>query len=124
MPRGQAPGSIRARWKKGKKPGPGRPKGMPNKVTKASRDLVVLAASGEKGDEGVLEYLTNLKKKKPAIFGAMFARTIDTKVKVDANLSKEVVRIVNLTGLDLSDPKVRKRLGPSILGELPEGVGE
>jgi hypothetical protein len=99
-------------------PNAGRKKGSRNLLTKASRELVLLAAAGGKGDEGALAYLRDLRKKKPSLFAMMFAKTIDTRMKGEADL-RETVHIVDLTGLNLADPKIRKRLGPEILGRWP-----
>ena len=127
--KGQAPKpgtGAATRFEKGHKKG-GRPPGTPNKVTQASRELVIQAAANvgdpRGGNEGALKYLEGLARKKPSVFGAMFARTIDARVKGEADL-RETVRIVNLTGLNLADPAVRKRLGPEILGRWPGEGGE
>jgi hypothetical protein len=48
----------------------------------------------------------------------MFAKTIDTRMKGEADV-RETVRLVDLTGLNLADPAVRRRLGPEILGRWP-----
>ena len=61
-------------------PGPGRPKGMPNKFTKALKDMVLeaLELAGEK--EGGAGYLKTQAINNPALFmtliGKMMPRTI------------------------------------------------
>jgi hypothetical protein len=107
-------------FKKGmpRPPNAGRKKGSRNLLTKASRELVLLAAADGKGDEGALAYLKDLRRRKPSLFAMMFAKTIDTRMKGEADV-RETVRLVDLTGLNLADPAVRRRLGPEILGRWP-----
>ncbi len=111
--------SPSGRFVKGHKriPGSGRAKGQQNHITTVMRELVQLATSkaGGGGDDGALKYLVLQAKKKPAAFLALLGKTIEKKVEVDVKV-RERVRLLNFTGLDLDDPKVRKRLGPSILG--------
>ena len=84
----------------------------------------VIAGRGSSPDDRALEWIGRLaKKKNPALFVSLLGKTIERHVKVDATV-RERVRLINLTGLDLSDPDVRKRLGPSILGELPTETTE
>lgn len=115
----------RGRFKKGdpKPPNSGRKPGVRNKIPRELRQLVqdvlVDAGKGPDAEARAREYLLRLaKRRNPALFVGLLGKTIEKHVKVDATI-RERVRIVNLTGLDLSDPAVRKRLGPSILGELP-----
>jgi hypothetical protein len=95
-----------------------------NKMTRELRENILRALGqaikGETdGDLSAVEYLVRLaRRKNPALFVALLGKTIEKKVQVSADL-RQTVRIVNLTGLDLSDPKIRKRLGPSILGQWP-----
>ncbi len=98
-------------------PGSGRAKGTPNKVTEQMRELVQLATAeaGGGGSEGALKYLVMQAKKRPGPFLALLGKTIEKQVSVDVKV-RERVRLLNFTGLDLEDPKVRKKLGPSILG--------
>ena len=111
------------RFKKGdpKPPNSGRKKGTPNKIPRALRDLVqdvlVDAGKGETPEERAREYLLrHAKRKSPGLFFALLGKTIERHVKLETE-SKETVRVVNLSGLDLSDPKVLKRLGPTLLGK-------
>lgn len=114
------------RFKKGdpKPPNSGRKKGTPNKLPRALRELVQEALGGAVKNSATpgasaVEYLVRLaRRKNPALFVGLLGKTIEKKVQVSADL-RQTVRIVNLTGLDLSDPKIRKRLGPSILGQWP-----
>ena len=59
--------------------------------------------------------LVKCAKDQPTTFLSLLGKTIETEGVV-----RETVRVVNLTGLDLFDPKIRKRLGPCILGEFAE----
>jgi hypothetical protein len=110
-----------ARFKKGdrKPPNSGRKKGVRNKIPRALRELVqdvmVDAGVGATPEDRARDYLLKIARKKPALFIALLGKTVERQVNVTADV-RETVRLINLTGLDLSDPKIRKRLGPSILG--------
>lgn len=110
------------RFKKGdpKPPTSGRKKGVRNKIPRELRQLVqdTLVDAGKGGDaeERARNYLVRLaRKRNPALFVALLGKTIEQHVKVSAD-TRETVRIINLSNVDISDPEVRKRLGPSILG--------
>jgi hypothetical protein len=114
------------RFKKGdrKPPASGRRRGVRNKMTRELRENILgalaQAIKGETdGDKSAVEYLTRLaRQKNKSLFVGLLGKTIEKKIDVKADL-RETVRIVNLTGLNLADPKIRKRLGPTILGKWP-----
>lgn len=68
-------------------PGPGRPKGSPNKTTRVLKEAMLLAAeragSDGKGKDGLVGYLTRLAIRHPTTFGPMLARTMTLQVKLD-----------------------------------------
>lgn len=66
------------------KPGPGRPKGVPNKVNKAVRELVVEALN----EIGGKDWLVTLARDDPKTFCALIGRVIP--LQVDGNLDSTV----------------------------------
>lgn len=110
---------------------PGRPKGSENKITKAMRELVMLAAEvagdrrrgakmtkaaaeGMKLAEsplgGALGYLADMAENEPVAFLGMLGKTIEKHVKVDVE-ERERVIMRDYTGLRLEDlpaPVLRK----------------
>lgn len=70
------------------KPGPGRPKGMPNKVTAALKDMILGALS----DAGGQTYLLKQARQEPKAFLALLGRVLPQEIKGDQTLT--------VTGLD------------------------
>lgn len=64
-------------FKKGRKPGPGRPKGMPNKTTKELKDMILEALS----ESGGVSYLVQQAHEKPAAFMALVGKVLPLQVK-------------------------------------------
>ena len=63
-------------------PGPGRKKGVPNKVTTALREAILLAA--EKSDpEGAVGYLTKQAKDNPVAFMGLLGKVLPLQVAGD-----------------------------------------
>jgi hypothetical protein len=69
--------------------GKGRPKGSPNKTTKAVKEMI-LAALGELGGE---EYLIAQGKENPVAFMTLLGRIIPSEVKMD---TKPLFQFVNV----------------------------
>jgi hypothetical protein len=85
----------------GARPGAGRPKGVPNKVTQTFRDLIMQAASevgdsreeGEDGHGGVLGYLKKAAIREEKTFLLMMARILPMKVTSEVKHFKERISI-------------------------------
>jgi hypothetical protein len=58
------------------KPGPGRPKGVPNKVTTKLKDAILIAAEEAGGDEGLVGYLKAQALANPASFLSLMGRVL------------------------------------------------
>lgn len=67
------------------KPGPGRPKGSANKITKDIREAISQAFD----KAGGIEYLVQVSKTKPEVFCSLLGKIIPAEVraKVDATLN-------------------------------------
>lgn len=67
-------------------PGPGRPKGMPNKTTALLKDAILRAAEAAGGDEtetspgGMIAYLTTQAKTNPGPFMALLGKVLPMQV--------------------------------------------
>lgn len=68
------------------KPGPGRPKGLPNKTTALLKDAILKAAEAAGGDEtedspgGMVAYLTAQAKDNPGPFMALLGKVLPMQV--------------------------------------------
>ena len=69
------------------KPGPGRPKGMVNKTTKALKEAILQAAEdvGEdgNGEGGTVGYLRRLAQKEPSSFATLLGKVLPMTVGGD-----------------------------------------
>ena len=91
-------------------PGPGRPKGSQNKVTKAVKDMVIEALERAGG----AEYLTEQALSNPNAFMTLVGRVIPTELKHDGSVSIQVV-----TGVPDKEPI---NGSPSARGGNPESA--
>lgn len=82
------------------KPGPGRPKGMPNKTTALIKDAIIQAAQNAGGDEGMIGYLTEQAEKNPGPFLSLLGKVIPTQL---ANADGETLAISVTIGGDDKD---------------------
>lgn len=67
-------------------PGPGRPKGVPNRVTTNLKEAILKAAAaagGEEGQAGLIEYLTQQAKREPVAFMSLLGRIIPLTLRGD-----------------------------------------
>ena len=62
------------------KPGPGRPKGSPNKVTRALKEAILEAAEAAGGKGGIVAYLTRQAKENPRAFLPLLGRILPIEV--------------------------------------------
>lgn len=63
-----------------KGPGPGRPKGMPNKTTSLLKDAILRAAEAAGGSEGLVGYLTSQATENPGPFLSMLGKVLPMQV--------------------------------------------
>ena len=61
-------------------PGPGRPKGMPNKTTALLKDAILQAATQAGGDAGMVGYLAEQAKRNPGAFMALLGKVLPMQV--------------------------------------------
>ena len=61
------------------KPGPGRPKGLPNKSTQLLKDAILKAAT-DAGDGDMAAYLTQQAKDNPGPFMALLGKVLPMQV--------------------------------------------
>lgn len=61
-------------------PGPGRPKGMPNKTTALLKDAILQAAHKAGGDGGMVQYLTDQAGKNPGPFMALLGKVLPMQI--------------------------------------------
>ncbi len=80
------------------KPGPGRPKGVPNKTTALLKDAILQAAqkAGGGGEEGIVEYLTIQAQTNPGPFMSLLGKVLPMTVAGDANNPLELVTRIEL----------------------------
>jgi hypothetical protein len=64
------------------KPGPGRPKGMPNKTTALLKDAILKAAE-DAGDGDMAAYLTQQAKENPGPFMALLGKVLPMQIAGD-----------------------------------------
>lgn len=77
------------------KPGPGRPKGLPNKTTQLLKDAILLAAqrAGGDGEEGIARYLEKQAVDNPGPFMALLGKVLPMTVAGDKDNPVFVARI-------------------------------
>jgi hypothetical protein len=63
-----------------RKPGPGRPKGSPNKTTALLKDAILKAAEGAGGKEGMIGYLQVQAQANPGPFMALLGKVLPMQV--------------------------------------------
>lgn len=80
-------------------PGPGRPKGSPNKTTRLLKDAILMAAELEGGTEGLVGYLRTMARKHPTTFGPLLGRLIPLQATLE--LTNHTTALLNqLKGIE------------------------
>lgn len=82
------------------KPGPGRPKGMPNKTTALLKDAILEAAQGAGGPEGMVGYLRAQAAANPGPFLALLGKVLPMQVTGEGGGD---LRIQVITGVPRDD---------------------
>lgn len=71
-------------------PGPGRPKGVPNKTTALLKDAILQAAAAAGGDDGLVGYLTAQATANPQAFIPLLGKVLPLQVTGDPDHPVEV----------------------------------
>ena len=74
------------------KPGPGRPKGVPNKNTTLLKDAILQAASQAGGEGGLVGYLQLQAIENPGPFMSLLGKVLPTQVEGPAKDGAPIVR--------------------------------
>ena len=74
------------------KPGPGRPKGVPNKNTTLLKDAILQAASQAGGEGGLVGYLQLQAIENPGPFMSLLGKVLPTQVEGPAKDGALIVR--------------------------------
>lgn len=80
------------------KPGPGRPKGVPNKTTALLKDAILLAAqrAGGDGEEGIANYLQVQARDNPGPFLSLLGKVLPMTVAGDKDAPLTTVTRIEL----------------------------
>ena len=65
------------------KPGPGRPKGQPNKTTALLKDAILQAATKAGGKDGIVGYLTVQAEANPGPFMSLLGKVLPMQIAGD-----------------------------------------
>lgn len=71
-------------------PGPGRPKGVPNKNTTLLKDAILKAAEEAGGKEGLIGYLKAQATDNPQSFLPLLGKVLPLQVSHDGNIGQAV----------------------------------
>lgn len=77
----------------GKKPGPGRPKGSPNKTTAILKDAILQAASAA-GDGDMVEYLTQQARLNPGPFMSLLGKVLPMQIAGDGENPLKLIHTI------------------------------
>ena len=75
-------------------PGPGRPKGVPNKNTTLLKDAILEAATKAGGRTGLVGYLTKQAKENPQSFMPLLGKVLPMQVQLEGAVRIERVDVV------------------------------
>jgi hypothetical protein len=76
----------------GGKPGPGRPKGSPNKVTKAAKDIIADAADRLGGVERLVAWAKEDAQNERAYWAQIFPKLLPLQVNADVSATISEIR--------------------------------
>ena len=74
-------------------PGPGRPKGMPNKTTALLKDAILQAAHKAGGEGGMVQYLTDQAEKNPGPFMALLGKVLPMQITGEDGGAIQIAKI-------------------------------
>ena len=74
-------------------PGPGRPKGMPNKTTALLKDAILQAAHKAGGEGGMVKYLTDQAEKNPGPFMALLGKVLPMQITGEDGGAIQIAKI-------------------------------
>lgn len=74
-------------------PGPGRPKGVPNKTTSLLKDAILQAAEKAGGKDGLVGYLTNQATQNPQSFLPLLGKVLPMQITGEDGGPIKVTRI-------------------------------
>ena len=77
------------------KPGPGRPKGSPNKTTAAAKAVIEEAASGLGGADRLLEWAKEDPKNEHAFWSSIYPKLLPLQVSGDADNPLQVIHKID-----------------------------
>lgn len=77
-------------------PGPGRPKGVPNKTTTQLKEALLEAAAKAGGDGGLVGYLTRQAQENPQSFLPLLGKVLPLQVAGDQDSPLSVVTRIEL----------------------------
>jgi hypothetical protein len=87
-----------ARFKKGGKPGPGRPKNTPNKTTQQVKDAILAAAEGLGGVDRLIAWAKEDNRNEAAFWVQVYPKLLPVQVAgegKDGQIIVEIVRYAN-----------------------------
>lgn len=67
-------------FKKGQKPGPGRPKGVPNKTTQTAKEAIALAAEGLGGTDRLIAWAQEDPLNERAFWSSIYPKLLPLQV--------------------------------------------
>lgn len=76
-------------------PGPGRPKGIPNKTTRAAKDAIAYAFEGIGGADRLVAWIEEDKRNESAFWTSIYPKLLPLQLAGEVNLGiTEIVRRV------------------------------
>lgn len=88
-----------AAFKKGQKPGPGRPKGVPNKTTQTAKEAIALAAEGLGGTERLIAWAQEDPLNERAFWSSIYPKLLPLQVAGDPENPIQTIARIELVAL-------------------------